>query len=374
MNADPFNAMDCIELLMYEAAAHIASAVPDIKPRGACMLVEPPSSYQANGTGEVQVLGIGGSTVRVTRVSLPLRHHELFSCEIPRAAKDENFVAWAVKQARSHLASALPVALSWSFPLLRGRQVAAMGKNFSTAVVGEDVLELVNASLPPTIRAVSVTHDGVASLVAGVHADAACSFALTLGTGVNITLLSNGRFVNSEIGFLGNSEMLPCRLPLTPWDRSSAMPFENMVGGAAISALVEKMSTRPISTREAFSLAESFNCERDGVQLAAVASVMLKRSTEAVVPNLEQSAAAWFVAERAAALTAGALVGLAGPGAQGVYTGGVACNPYFQTRLVAWLARLSPEPVLLVPQPFGSEVGAGLHALAQLEQAQTSDK
>lgn len=363
------------------AALGISNTLDHIRPASdKCMILEPPSPYLVTGSGSIQILGIGGSTVRLTYLDVEvsqkttenktgdqeqpipaysITHSEVFSKQIPIEAKEGDFIAYAVSQVKPHLKPKTPIAVSMSFPMRDGR-IIALGKQFNPVLIGTDVVEHVNKLVQPDFEAVSVTHDGVASLIAGIHADKKCVLALTLGTGVNITALKSEQFLNTEIGYLGNYWILPFSyLPKTQFDeKKNAQPFESLVGGLYLGSIVSRISGQDVSTEQVLKLAYESDIDSD-------ASLVY---------------ASKYVIGRAAILVAAALVGVAAsksiaqPEIHAVYTGGLISQPSFRNEVEHYLQTLNQRnrTIKLEPQLYGSEVGAGLQGLARIQACKTS--
>lgn len=371
-----------------EEAVCIARELARIRPESdICMILEPPSPYLVTSPGTIQVLGIGGSTVRLTYIDVQTRtedsipklginHEEIVSKQISTEAKQEgDFIAYAITQVKPYLKHSTPIAISMSFPVRNGR-IVALGKQFNPMLIGTDVVEHANKLLQPDFKAVSVTHDGVASLITGIHSDTKCALALTLGTGVNITAIRSNQFLNTEIGYLGNPAILPCsHLPITRFDdEKHVQPFESMVGGLYLGKLVSRICGQEVSTEEALKEASQ---AAETAETAETAQELkeLKELKELEELGSSKSEASVYVIDRAAALVAAAIVGMAASTSatysevHAVYTGGLISQPYFRQQVENWIKKLCKpnQTVQLEPELFGSEVGAGLQGLARIQ-------
>lgn len=332
---------------------------------GPWMLPEPTKVPTGLEHGEVLVIGVGGSTLRLCHVTI--RKGECKSLNllteqiIDEIRESGDLFGWfaarlepVLEQWKTPNGSSLPIAVSWSFPIIDGK-VASMGKTFGTRYNGQNLADLFNKAFHGRYRVTSVTHDGTSSLVAGIFQNPQCAMALTLGTGVNINLNHQKRLlVNTEISMLGRKDTTPhidlCANPLFDIsdDRSQFQPFEAQVGGMYLGEMVSRAVQEPVTTPQVWEILEN----KSDPRYDAVNAIVF----------------------RAASLVSSAIYGLIlfngnkDEFQEVVYTGGVIFEPQFRSRLkvqLNTLAKKYPFRVSLVPQKSGSEIGAAISALTE---------
>lgn len=371
-----------------ELAGEISSIDLNVLPASrSFMLVEDVPELKDIKYGTVQVIGIGGTNLRLNKViyepSGSIKNEEIFSAKIP-VSEYESLFDYSVNKLLPYLDNNSPVAISWSFPLDHGR-IVCMGKQFSQKYNNlklEDCFNTAFRSNGCNLRVASVTHDGTSLLVAGMHTNESCKVALTLGTGVNINLIDkNGRAINTEVGslgcagFLSQSQYLPKPF-LSKFqiyeDIVLNQPFEAQVGGLHIGHIVSLRLKRDISTELAFDIAFGTS-----------------NTNELSKPEHEQQVA-YEVIETSAALTAAALFGFIcgqcslpsvpdldptqDPNQNNTvnvcvaFTGSIISQPNYLELVKKHLEALEHKGfrkihITLAPQLHGSEVGAGLCAL-----------
>lgn len=334
------------------------------------MLPEATKASCGDEHGEVYVIGVGGSTLRLTKVNISpieVTSRELSSTCIPLEAKQGDIFDWCVSQlvplldaeflGKSEKFSNTPICVSWSFPLLNGR-ILSMGKSFDTKYVSKNLVEVFNNAFDGRYQIQSTTNDGTSSLVAGLHSSTNNILALTLGTGVNINIYNDdGVFVNTEISMLGREDTTPTiKLPCEPWDIDGTIsvfqPLEVQVAGLYLGQMLSRASGEKVSTLEIWKILENKHH-----YLYSIAD---------------------FIVTRASYLVASAVVGLILGQAKRVlhstspveiaYTGGVIFEREFMIRLESQLDKVSKDyglQLTLKPQKYGSEIGAAIACLAE---------
>lgn len=336
--------------------------------QGPWMLPEATKVPCGDENGKVLVIGVGGSTLRLTEVSVSQNSassRELLSTDIPLEVKKGDLFEWCVGRLMPLLDAQFPEAInripdicvSWSFPLLNGR-ILSMGKSFDAKFASKNLVEVFNNAFDGKYEVKSATNDGTSSLVAGLYSSPNCLLALTLGTGVNINLLNDdGILVNTETSMLGREDTTPgIKLPCKSWDItdpiSEFQPLEVQVGGLYLGQMLSRASGQNISTPELWKI--------------------LKARSHPLYDIAN------FIVTRASYLVASAIVGLlVGQAKRTVrsmspveiaYTGGVIFEREFIVRLEFQLKQLSDKfglQLKLQPQKYGSEIGAAIACLAE---------
>lgn len=311
---------------------------------GPWMIPEYVPEVTGEETGQITVVDVGGTMLRVSEISLPdAAVKTILQLQIPEVAK-KDVISWLAGILRPlHLKE---VAICWSFPLINGC-IQPLGKGFSGKYTGKNLLEVLKAA---GINAVSATHDGTAALLAEHYMNKKCKVSLTLGTGVNISVFESSKcIVNTEISMLGRPDLCPnLTLPFDPlFDLDPHFqPLEAMVGGPQLGAMVSKLSRSRVSTDELWYLSKS-----DPKY------------------NIAHS-----ILDRAAFLVAGSLHAVVGKfGYTGdcdiAFTGGVIAQTIFRELLESYLrlgSHATGVSFRLRPQLNGSEVGAAVARLAML--------
>ncbi|KNC24781.1 hypothetical protein FF38_06035 [Lucilia cuprina] len=310
--------------------------------------------------GEILVLGVGGSTLRFSKLTANIENGQvktkyelLLHKLIPDEIKKGQFFEWCVNECKPLLTqlSKLKLCISWSFPLENGK-ILIMGKNFNLKFINCDLLTCFNQFLNPQFNAEFVTHDGSALLIAGLNLYN-CPMALTLGSGININVLnSSGELVNTEISQLG-TELSPIRLPKQEYDISGTLaseiqPLEVQVGGLYLGELVSNYLKMDVKTEQLFNLD---NLNLNEVQLTEV-NWILNRAARLAAECIYTVAIAFIDPDQS--------------GLNVAYTGGLIGNLKFR-ELVEFecskLAHIYNFGVKLVECDNGSEIGAGIAAL-----------
>lgn len=317
------------------------------------MIREDFSKCKFSGDAKILVLGVGGSTLRLSLLTVnstqPPKFENFLSLQIPIEAKQGNLFEWCVLQCQPSLADHLNTRLciSWSFPINNGK-IVIMGKNFSGKYVGIDILECFNEYLLPTHRAEFVTHDGTSLLVSGLNLHN-CQLALTLGSGININVLGkDGELINTEISQLG-TEWSGISLATEEYDivskAAEIQPLEVKAGGMYLGQVVSNYLGYDVSTEEAFDL------PLEGKQREVV-NFILTRAANLAASCLYAVALAFTAPENVVNV---------------VYTGGLISNLKFKHLLLdecSKLASVHSFTLNFVECPNGSEIGAGIAALA----------
>lgn len=354
------------------ALVEVIAQNASIHKNGPWMIPEPAVLPSGAESGSVLVIGVGGSTLRLTRVEVNNKAAdsvELFSCLIPSEIKaDQNFFHWAASKILPELDIATigidnpMLALSWSFPLVDGK-IDSMGKKFCNHFDKMDLLTVFNSALGSKYRIVTATHDGTSSLISGAYHSKRCRMALTLGTGVNINLITgNDVFVNSEISMLGRPDLEPkVKLKTQFYDFKNDpaalfQPFEAQIGGLWLERMASIALGEDISMKEFWSILEQRDA--DSKQFSLIHEIV----------------------SRAASLVAAAIYGLQmaftkenNKDIEVAYTGGVIFEPVFRAYLENELAILAKDygfKVCLNPQRQGSEVGCAISALTAVTHPQ----
>lgn len=351
------------------------NALVDVISKNACihkngpwMIPEPAVIPSGEESGSVLVIGVGGSTLRLAKVHIhdgAAHSTELFSCIIPADIKeDASFFSWASSKIVPVLDRVTAnedtptLALSWSFPLIDGK-IDSMGKDFCSDFDNQDLLSVFNSALDSKYKIVSATHDGTSSLISGAYHSKRCRMALTLGTGVNINLITGENiFVNSEISMLGRPDLVPkVNLKTQFYDFKNDptalfQPFEAQIGGLWLGRMASIALGEDIGTKDLWSILQQGNT---------------RSAKYAVVHD---------IVHRAASLVATAIYGLQmaftktnAEDIEVAYTGGVIFEPVFRAYLERELAVLAKDygfNVFLIPQKHGSEVGCAISALSTI--------
>ncbi|KAM0331517.1 hypothetical protein ACHAQA_003194 [Verticillium albo-atrum] len=259
--------------------------------------------------GRYLALDVGGSTLRVALVELRGHNYEvkgkeseivsMKSFRIGKAIKDLEGVAffdWMADRIvetleneeeghRGENDAALPMALSWSFPIeqtsLRSGRIHGMGKGFRAAhgLTGQDLGAVIEAACHRSglvAELLVILNDGNATLLSQAYTHPAIRFGLILGTGVNIAahlpvaLVGASKFgerpqewfdearsviVNTELGMFGHDV-----LSITRWDadlqaghpRPDFQPLEHMLSGMYLGEIARFVLIDAINTTGVF--------------------------------------------------------------------------------------------------------------------------
>ncbi|KAM0278973.1 hypothetical protein ACHAQH_004839 [Verticillium albo-atrum] len=259
--------------------------------------------------GRYLALDVGGSTLRVALVELRGHDYEvrckeseivsMKSFRIGKTIKDLEGVAffdWMADRIvetleneeeghRGEHDAALPMALSWSFPIeqtsLRSGRIHGMGKGFRAAdgLHGQDLGAVIDAACRRSglvAELLVILNDGNATLLSQAYTHPATRFGLILGTGVNIaahlpvTLIGAAKFgerpqewfeearsviVNTELGMFGHDI-----LSITRWDadlkaghpRPFFQPLEHMLSGMYLGEIARFVLLDAIQTTGVF--------------------------------------------------------------------------------------------------------------------------
>ncbi|CRK22042.1 hypothetical protein BN1723_007239 [Verticillium longisporum] len=259
--------------------------------------------------GRYLALDVGGSTLRVALVELRGHDYEIKGMEteivsmksfrIDKTIKDLEGVAffdWMADRIvetleneeegrRAEQDGALPMALSWSFPIeqtsLRSGRIHGMGKGFRAAdgLQGQDLGTVIEAACRRSglvAELLVILNDGNATLLSRAYTHPATRFGLILGTGVNIAahlpvpLIGAAKFgerpqewfeaaqsviVNAELGMFGHDI-----LSITRWDadlkaghpRPDFQPLEHMLSGMYLGEVARFVLIEAITTTGVF--------------------------------------------------------------------------------------------------------------------------
>lgn len=343
-----------------------------------CML---PSYTHALPTGSEKgtylALDVGGSTFRVALIELYGKDQEMRIVKVNSSYIDNSvkllegtkFFDWMASQIDTVLKevgadygrgdTALPIGLSWSFPIdqtsVSSGLVIQMGKGFrcSDGTEGMDLGQLLMDScskIDLNVEVAAILNDSSAALLSRAYVDPKTRMSLILGTGTNMAIhfpvheIGKNKFgtrpdgwfdyakhviVNTEMSMFGGGV-----LPMTRWDdvlnsthlRPDYQPLEYMITGRYLGEIVrliivEAVETAslfggelPHSMREPYSFDTSivaFIEEDSSVSMAASAALLQKEHTFPNYPSVEDlrflRRVCQFVSRRSAAYLATAI-------------------------------------------------------------------
>lgn len=319
-----------------------------------CML---PSYTHALPTGSEKgtylALDVGGSTFRVALIELSGRDEEMRIVKVNssyidnsvKLLKGTEFFDWMASKIDTVLKEvgsdygrgdmALPIGLSWSFPIdqtsVGSGKVIQMGKGFhcSDGTEGMDIGKLLMDSCRKrdlNVEMAAIVNDSSAALLSRAYVDPKTRMSLILGTGTNMAIhfpvheIGMSKFgtrpdgwfdyakhviINSEMSMFGGGV-----LPMTRWDdvlnsthlRPNYQPLEYMITGRYLGEIVrliivEAVETAglfegelPHSMREPYSFDTSivaFIEEDSSVSMATSAALLQKEHTFPSYPSVE---------------------------------------------------------------------------------------
>ena len=303
--------------------------------------------------GTYLALDVGGSTFRVALIELnggqeEMRIIRVSSSYIGNSIKlleGTQFFDWMAGQIDTMLkevgtdygrgAVALPIGLSWSFPIdqtsVSSGLVIHMGKGFhcSNGTVGQELGQLLIDSCRKrslNVEMAAIVNDSSAALLSRAYVDPRTRMSLILGTGTNMAIhfpvheIGRSKFgvrpegwydyakhviINSEMSMFGGGV-----LPMTRWDdylnrthmRPDYQPLEYMITGRYLGEIVrliivEAVETAglfggelPHSMREPYSFDTSivaFIEEDSSVSMASSAALLQKEHIFPSYPPVE---------------------------------------------------------------------------------------
>lgn len=340
---------------MIEMSENIRGQFRDCLQNSPCCML--PSYTHALPTGSEKgtylALDVGGSTFRVALIELHGREEEMRIVKVNSSYIDNSvkllegtkFFDWMASQIDTVLKevgadygrgeTALPIGLSWSFPIdqtsVSSGLVIQMGKGFhcSDGTVGKDLGQLLMDSCRKrdlNVEMAAIVNDSSAALLSRAYVDPKTRMSLILGTGTNMAIhfpvheIGKSKFgvrpegwfeyakhviINSEISMFGGGV-----LPMSRWDdvlnsthlRPNYQPLEYMITGRYLGEIVrliivEAVETAklfggalPHSMREPYSFDTSivaFIEEDSSTSMAASASLLQKEHTFPTSPSVE---------------------------------------------------------------------------------------
>ena len=330
--------------------------------------------------GTYLAMDMGGSTFRVALVDLsgqenPIRIVRMASWHVDESVKlleGRAFFDWMAEKIEEmlvggsekygHDAVALPMGLSWSFPVeqtsVRSGRVISMGKGFlcSNGTEGEELADLIMEACQKrqlNVRMDATVNDSSATLLSRAYTDPSTLISLILGTGTNAAVhfpvhaIGTEKFgdrpaewfaqaksviVNTELSMFGGGV-----LSMTRWDddlnrnhiKPDYQPLEYMATGRYLGEIVrliivEAVETAglfggelPVSLKTPYSFDTSIVAciEEDTSPLLQTSSAVLQKHHEFPIPPtstdlLFLQRVCKAVSTRAAAYLASAIHGL----------------------------------------------------------------